>query len=153
MTTGLSLVARKNIRDEFENKKGALESIFSSALGATVTVGPVDFVGMVAELEKWGKENGQTHDWKDRVGEGAFKVIAGFSNNISEIASDDMIKEAILEKMPKHQISFKLVPNLPEEADYNCYSFEDGVLFLTSSPNKGWPTNVASTGRDLEKFL
>jgi hypothetical protein len=152
MSTGLSLATRKNIRDEFDNKKGELESKFSTALGVSMTVGPVDWANIVAELDKWAN-GGKAHDWKERVGEGAFKVIEGFCNNIERIAgSDEMVKEAILEKVSKHQISFKLVETLPEEFYYNGYNFQDGVLYLIAAPS-GWPTNVGDTGKDIEKFL
>ncbi|KAI1644978.1 uncharacterized protein F4817DRAFT_345192 [Daldinia loculata] len=139
----LPLALRKNIRDEWDNKKFDLEQKLSDTLTTswTVDVNPNQLYAYAEE--GYAKEsigsciaeyiNGAIYrlkEFKDNAGEDGLKELNTICYaHVITIDLDELLREGFHEAVEKGEIAFRIVDTLKYDSYCEC-EIEDGILYL-----------------------
>ena len=144
---GLSVAARKNIKDQEPNRKKFLTKI-QKTCGLEFDV---DIDWIVAS------ENSKARGYEDRAGEVFYSwYLEALATSIESFCSDPIQKEAFLETFgEKKTIAFNLVKSPLDDEHPHRYSYswvanKDGVLEL-NIPTERLASNVSTAGDNFSK--
>ncbi|CAG8503199.1 7533_t:CDS:2 [Ambispora gerdemannii] len=129
-TKGLSLAARKDIRDEFTNKLPALKKTLKDITGHDYEFS-VDFATIHADAVKADEERNDYYT--KNLGSIAFRYFESIVRNIKRVTEkDELVRESFTKLTEKRE--FLLVTDA-DLADYNSIDVTDGCIYIKTRPN------------------
>lgn len=139
----LSLDVRKNIRDEWDNKKDTIKEKMKTSTGVDWEI-EIDWNAVHTAID-------EKNSFKGRPGYAAFSTINGFVSNTAKQLEDPLVKGAFLEAVPKRTIVYGVQPKLVQSG-YCDVVFTDGMLGLHSKNDK-MCTNIQDIGQNLISLI
>lgn len=144
VTTGLSLAARKNIRDEFTNKIPQLVKTLNSVTGSDYEFN-VDFSTLYNDAVK---ATPDSKDWiTNNLGSSTFQYFDSLVGYIKNYAhNDDLVRKDFIKLTGNKEI--QILHDEEIESDYNKVEVANGIIFIKIKPSY-FGTNVSGVGYNL----
>jgi len=148
----LPLKTRKNIKDNEEKVKEALEKI-KDASGVEFEF-ECDYADIHKVYTSKNKDGGST---VDQLGEIVYYYLQALAESIEQFCQDPLQKEALVEGSTAKKIGFKLLPAAFKEVKGQSYCLSqycrtvlDNGALIMQVPLPNFPANVSDVGRSLQ---
>ncbi|KAF7561479.1 hypothetical protein G7046_g2657 [Stylonectria norvegica] len=144
----LSYVTRKEIRNEYTPNIAAIQEKVNKILGKEITLDP-NFEDVYAKLKASPKS---TNDWEEHIGPYVRFYFKGLADHLESkgFGDDEMLQEGLVEALESSTVHFRITNEL--KSYYNEAVFEDGVLYLQTSP-ENFGSNIDQVADKLIDLL
>ncbi|KAL4245320.1 hypothetical protein ABKN59_008338 [Abortiporus biennis] len=149
----LSLIARENIKKEFDPKIGSLRQKFIELLQVPDFTLDPNFKGNAQVLNKAGTN--ATNDWETTFGETAYRYFERIYQAMERdgFGKDDMLQEGFQEAVEMNKMTVRITEKL-EKMRYNEVWINEGVFYIQTTPDNWghWIEDLLSLQK-LEELL
>lgn len=153
----LDFDAKNGIKKDYEPKIEPVRAKIQSILGLPMLeLHPnfeQNFAAIAAYVASGKKSTIFPREWQKRLGVETLRYFDLLADTLEGqgFAKDEMLQEGYQESLDKNEIGLRVVNKL-EKGHYNECVFENGVLYMQTTP-EWWTTNVRDCGSKIVDML